>query len=158
MRRNPRRLHRQRAHLDLKLDALRPSLDRATMPRGGWLRSIRDSLGMSAEQLGQRLGISKQAVLKLESNEVRKSLSIGSLERLAHALGCRLAYALIPNESLEAQLDRRARLVARRSLTRVGHSMALEAQRPPESLHDLQVTELANELKDRLSTELWDDK
>lgn len=143
--------------MDAKLDALRPSLDHATMPRGGWLRSIRDSLGMSAEQLGRRLGISKQAVLKLESNEVRKSVSIASLERVARALGCRLTYALIPDESLEAQLDRRAQLVARRSLLRVGHSMALEAQQPPRSLHDLQVTELANELKDRLSSELWDE-
>ncbi len=144
--------------MDVKLDALRPSLDQATTPRGGWLRAIRDSIGMSATQLGQRLGISKQAVLKLESNEVRKSLSIGSLERVARALGCRLAYAVIPDESLGAQLERRARLVAQRSLMRIGHSMALEAQQPPGSLHDLQVTELANELKDRLSTELWEDE
>jgi len=144
--------------MDAKLDALRPSLGAATTPRGGWLRAIRDSLGMSAEQLGQRLGISKQAVLKLESNEVRKSVSIGSLERVARELGCRLTYALIPNESLESQLDHRARLVAQRGLQRVGHSMALEAQQPPGSLHDLQVTELANELKDKLSTELWEEK
>ena len=158
MRRNPKRVHRQRAQLDAKLEALRPALGHSTMPRGGWLRPIRESLGMSAEQLGERLGISKQSVRQLENNELRRTLSLGSLERVARALGCRLTYVLVPDESLEAQLDRRARLVARQKLQRVGHSMVLEAQEPPGALHELGVTELANELKDKLSSDLWDEE
>jgi predicted DNA-binding mobile mystery protein A len=112
---------------------------------------------MSAEQLGKLMGISKQGVATLEKNEVRRTLSLGSLERAARALGCKVAYAIVPETSLEAIVSARATLVARRKLARVGHSMALEAQGPPAELDELQVTELANELKRKLGRDLWDE-
>lgn len=156
MRQNPKRLHRQRTHLDAKLAKLRPALDQVGVPRGGWLRAVRESLGMSAEQLGRRLGISRQTVLKLEGNEVRKALTLQSLDRAARALGCRVAYAIVPERSLEEQLDERARIVARRNLERVAHSMSLEAQQLPADLHELQVAELARDLKTKLG-QIWDE-
>jgi predicted DNA-binding mobile mystery protein A len=158
MRLSPTRLHRQRAHLDTKLDNVRPALAQLATPRGGWMRAIRESLGMSAQQLGKRLGISKQGVANLERNEVRKTLSLESLERAARALGCRVVYALVPDEPLESQLDTQAIIVARKKLQRVRHSMALEDQRPPDELHELQVKELAKKLKEHLSSDLWDGK
>jgi predicted DNA-binding mobile mystery protein A len=112
---------------------------------------------MPAEQLGSLMGISKQAVLKLEANEIRKKITLESLERAARALGCDVSYAIVPESSLEALLDQRAKLVARRKLARVGHSMALEAQGPPAALNELQVDELANDLKRKLGRELWDE-
>lgn len=113
---------------------------------------------MTAEQLGKLMGISKQAVANLEKNEVRKAVSLHSLERAAVALGCKVSYAIVPETSLEVLVSERAKLVARRKLARVGHSMALEAQGPPADLDDLQVTELANDLKEKLGRELWDDQ
>jgi predicted DNA-binding mobile mystery protein A len=140
--------------MDEKIASLRP-LD-AALPRGGWVKSIRESLGMSAEQLGNRLGgISKQAVLNLERNEVRRSASLLSLERAAAALGCRLVYAIVPETSLEALLDSQASLAAHRSLDRTRHSMALEAQEPPAGTNERQRQELADELKARLDPALW---
>jgi predicted DNA-binding mobile mystery protein A len=112
---------------------------------------------MTAEQLGKRMGVSKQSVAKLEESEVRKTISLSSLERAARALGCELSYSIAPRTSLEALVNERARLVARRKLARVGHSMALEAQGPPADLDELQVTELANDLKEKLRRELWDE-
>lgn len=112
---------------------------------------------MTAAQLGKLMSISKQAVANLEKNEVRGTLSLGSLERAARALGCRVSYAIVPETSLEAIVSERAKIVARRKLARVGHSMALEAQGPPASLDELQITELANELVRKLGRELWDE-
>jgi|ERR1022692_2718879 predicted DNA-binding mobile mystery protein A len=156
MRQIPKRLHRQRAQLDARLAKLRPALGQAIIPHGGWLKAVRESLGMSAEQLGHRLGISKQTVLQQEGNEARKALTLASLDRAARALGCRVAYAIVPERSLEAAVDERARLVAERRLERVAHSMRLEEQTPPSNLHRLQVAELAAELKSKLS-HLWDE-
>ena len=135
---------------------LRPALAQLTVPRGGWLKAVREGLGMSAEQVGRRLGLTKQTVLQLEGNEVRKALTLASLERTAHALGCQVAYALVPGRSLEEEVDARARLVAERRLARVAHSMRLEEQSPPAHLHRLQIEELATELKAKLA-HLWDE-
>jgi len=157
MRQNSRRLNRQRAQLDAKLAELRPFVDLAAPPRGGWLKSLRESLGMTAAQMAKRTGISKQSVRAIETNEVKRTASLRSLDRAARALGCTLTYAIVPQRSLEELVETRAHEVARRKLGRVGHSMALEAQRPPSGLTDLQVTELAKEIKDELSRELWDE-
>jgi predicted DNA-binding mobile mystery protein A len=159
MRLNRNRVRRQRAHLDAKLaSAGVDSLGRIVSPRLGWLKAVRESLGMSAEQLATRLGVTKQSVLSLERNETRGTASLKSLDRAASALGCRLAYALIPDQSIEAMVDARALAVARQKLERVGHTMALEAQAPPSDLHELEVRELARELKEKLSADLWNDR
>lgn len=112
---------------------------------------------MSAEHLSNRLGISKQALLSIEANEVRRTVSLGSLDKVAHALGCTVVYAIVPPRPLEDTVEERARAVARRRLARVGHSMALEGQQPPPDLDDLQIEELAQEIKSKLGRALWDD-
>ena len=157
MRSNPKRLHRQRAMLDSKLAKLRPFTRLAAPPRGGWLRGVRESLGLSADQMGKRLGISKQSVLALEANEVRRTISLQSIDRAARALGCTVAYSVVPDRSLDEMLEARARQVAERKLERVGHSMALEAQRPPAELTKVQIRELAQEIKAKLGRELWEE-
>ncbi len=151
---NARRSQRQRAQLDARLAGLRP-LGALEPPRRGWLKAVRESLGMSAAQLGKRLGISAPNVLKLEANEIRRALTLGSLERAAEAMGCRLVYALVPEESLEAQVDAQAQRVARERLARSEHSMLLEDQAVPPELQELQLRELANELKAKLGPALW---
>lgn len=112
---------------------------------------------MTAAQLGKVMGISKQGVATLEKNEVRGTLALGSLERAARALSCKVSYAIVPETSLESIVSERAKLVARRKLARVGHSMALEAQGPPAALDELQVAELADDLMRTLKRELWDE-
>jgi predicted DNA-binding mobile mystery protein A len=157
MRQDPRRLKIQQLQLDARMSRIQPEISALATPGGGWIKATRESLGMSATQLGRLMGISKQAVANLEKSEVRGALSLGSLERAARALGCRVSYAIVPETSLGAIVDQRAKLVARRKLARVGHSMALEAQGSPRDLEELQVTELANELKTKLGRELWDE-
>jgi predicted transcriptional regulator len=46
-------------------DALRPypAPGAAAVPRGGWLRAIREALGMTQSQLGARASISRQRYL-----------------------------------------------------------------------------------------------
>ena len=158
MRHQPALLHRQRAQLDARFAKLRPLLEQATPPRRGWIKAIREALGMSAQQLGARLGVSQPAVANLERNEARRAATLVHLDRAARALGCRLVYAIVPDDTLEAQIDDRALGVARRKLKRVRHSMALESQAPSATLHDLQIVELAAELKRRLTSDLWNEE
>jgi predicted DNA-binding mobile mystery protein A len=118
---------RARAALDSRLSQLGGAQRYATPPRG-WIRAIRDALGMSAEELGRRMGTSGPAVFALERSERAETTRLETLRRAAEALDCTLVYAFIPNHGLEETLRREAERVARRQVTRVAGTMALEDQ------------------------------
>lgn len=115
-----------RRSLDRVLAPFR-KLPRRAPPRG-WIRALRDALGMTAEQLGDRMGITQPSVQRLELSEAEGTIQLSSLRRAAEALDCEVFYALVPRRSLRETYDAAARAVARRELGRVGHSMALEDQ------------------------------
>jgi predicted DNA-binding mobile mystery protein A len=118
---------RARQRLDERLRPLKP-LDRFQAPPKGWIRAIREALGMSGVQFARRLKVSPQSVDALEKSEANGSIKIETLRRAAEALDCTLVYALVPNTSLEDAVHDRARRIALRDLGRVAHTMKLEAQ------------------------------
>ena len=118
---------RARQRLDERLLALKPE-DRFKAPPKGWVRAIRDALGMAGVQFANRLKIRPQSVEALEKSEANGSIQLKTLRRAAEALDCTLVYALVPNTSLEGAVRERARKIAMRDLGRVAHTMKLEAQ------------------------------
>lgn len=105
-----------------------PSPSAVTPPPGGWLRNLREALGMTRVQLAARLGITPPSLMDLERSEAERRITLESLDRVAAALGCRVVYAVVPEDSLEEIRERRANAVADSILTPTGHSMTLEAQ------------------------------
>ena len=123
----------------------RRSLDRVLAPyRGvsrraparGWIRAVRDALGMTAGQLGERMGVTQPAINRLEVSEAEGTIQLKSLRRAAEALGCEVVYALVPRQTLAATYDEAARRVARREFGRLDHSMALEDQAVDDAAED----------------------
>jgi predicted DNA-binding mobile mystery protein A len=88
-----------RHRLDERLSPLRP-VDRYAVPPKGWVRAIRDALGMTGVQLAKRLGISPQSADAMERSEASGAIKLETLRRAAEALDCTLVYALVPNKSL----------------------------------------------------------
>jgi len=126
-------------------------------PSGGWIRAVRQALGMSAAQLGRRLSVTRQAVAELERGEGRRTITLATLERAANALDANLVYALVPRQSLSETRRLRARQQAERQLARVAHSMRLEEQEVSPEEHEAQVAELQERLLSTWSRSLWDD-
>jgi predicted DNA-binding mobile mystery protein A len=118
---------RARRRLDERLQALAPASRFAVPPRG-WIRAIRDALGMSGSQLGQRIGITAQSIQNLEESEANGTAQLNTLRKAAEAMDCVLVYALLPKSSLEGTVCDRERAIAIDALRRVSHSMALENQ------------------------------
>jgi predicted DNA-binding mobile mystery protein A len=84
---------------------------------------------MTAEQLGERMGgISQPSVQRLELSEAKGSIQLSTLRRAAEALDCEVVYALVPRRSLQETYEQAAKIVARRELSLIGHTMALEDQ------------------------------
>lgn len=120
---------RARSGLDRRLADLRGlGGSSTTRPSGGWIRAIRESLGMSTPDLAGRLGVAVSTVSRMEHSERVGRIQLDTLERVADHLGCDLVYVLLPRQPLEQMIEERAREVARRELLSLGHTMNLEAQ------------------------------
>ena len=124
-------------------------------PRSGWVRAIRESLGMSAAAFARRLGMTPVGVRKLESAEASDAITLASLRKLAQALDCELQYALVPRNSLQQQVRDRAEMVARERLRPIAHSMALEDQAVQRPQSKLQLEAAIKELIEGSRRELW---
>jgi predicted DNA-binding mobile mystery protein A len=144
-------------HLDKRFAALRP-LAKSPRPPKGWLRAVRDALGMTTTQYARRLGVSQPRIVELEQSEASGGVTLNTLQRAAEALGCRLVYALVPERPLADTVRARAETLAARQLADVEHTMRLEDQavtdkQVSKDLRRQRVEELL-----RRPARLWDEK
>ena len=145
---------RARKNLDKRLYPLRNQMAFARPPRG-WVKAIREALGMTAAQLAKRIGVTRPRVYEIEKSELSGSITLSSLERAAHALDCQLVYALVPRVSLEAHTQERALKRAITLLKKTTHSMALEDQRVDRADEQEQIKSLAKKLAETAGPDLW---
>ena len=114
--------------LDRALEPYRAARE-VPRPSKGWIRTIRQALGVSSGELARRLGTSRQLPLQLEKGEAEDRITLKSLRAAANALDCDLAYALVPRAgSIQELIENRARAEAKNRVLGVEHSMALENQ------------------------------
>jgi predicted DNA-binding mobile mystery protein A len=119
--------------LDQTLKSLRAA---RTLPRPahGWLKTVREALGLTLDTVGKRSRNSRTDIRAFERAEVRDRITLRSLRKVADAMGCELVYAIVPKPSgakpsTFAQLaEAPIRDAARKRVLAVEHSMALEGQ------------------------------
>ena len=97
-------------------------------PPRGWVRAVREALGMTAAVLAARMGTTAGAVTRLEQSEAADRIQLDTLRRAADALGCDLVYLLVPRRPLTTVVRDRARELARRQVEAVEQTMRLEDQ------------------------------
>lgn len=140
--------------LDAALNRWRGA-DLPPRPPSGWIKAIRESLGMAATHLAARLGVTTSTATRLETSEADDTISLGTLRRAAEALGCELHYALVPRQSLADTLENRAMALARQQMEAVSHTMALEAQSTSREAVELQTRALAAQILKGSRRALW---
>jgi predicted DNA-binding mobile mystery protein A len=140
--------------LDANLNRWR-SADLPPRPPTGWIKAIREGLGMAATHLAARLGVTTSTVTRLETSEADDTISLATLRRAAEALGCELHYALVPKQSLADTLESRALALARQQMASVSHTMALEAQATSRETVEAQTRALAENLLKGSRRALW---
>ena len=119
-------------------------------PAGGWLRAVRQALGMTTRQLARSVGVTQAAVADAERSEAKGDITLTTLQRYAAALDCEVVYALVPKRPLQEVVYERADQVAR-----VSHSMALEDQSTSSEHLELQIAELRRKLLEGKRSRLW---
>jgi predicted DNA-binding mobile mystery protein A len=127
-----------------------------TPPTHGWLRAIRQALGITTKQLGHMIGVVSSRITALEQAEVTGATTLKSLRQAAEAMDCTLVYALVPTRSLDDLLREHAVIQADKILARSHHSMGLENQ----SMNIVDIEDerkrLIKSLLEKNSRHLWD--
>src|SRR5580692_10766542 len=142
-----------RSRLDERFREL-GSAKRYAAPVRGWIKAIREALGMSTAQLAKRLGIKQPSLVELEQSETKGTIELATLRRVAEALDCTLVYALVPNKPLESMVRDRARVFERKRREYVEHSMLLEGQGVISKGADARLDEIVRDINPRL---FWDE-
>ena len=97
-------------------------------PMKGWIRAIRDALGMNMRQFAERLGVSKSRIPRIEHDEITGSLTLKTMNRVADKLDCVFVYGFVPRTSLDDTVRKQASIIAQKRMNRLMHTMSLEAQ------------------------------
>jgi predicted DNA-binding mobile mystery protein A len=97
------------------------------VPARGWLRALREAIGLSQAEVAARAGVKRQSLAQFEAAEERGSISLSSLRRAAAAMDCDLAYFIVPRSTVADSYAALSRLhdPAARHLEATEHSMAL---------------------------------
>jgi len=131
-------------------------LKKLRIPSLGWIRSIREGLGMSGRQLAERLNMSKQSVARLEQDEVVGSITIKTLRKVAERLDCVFVYGFIPQTSLENTVRKRAEKISRERLNIVNQTMSLEKQKIKDQNLESLISEDVEGMMNDMPRDLWD--
>jgi len=145
-----------RRQLDAKLECFRPLKD-IKPPRKGWVRAIRDALGMTGEQLARRIGTNKQRVARIESDESQGRVTIKTLRRVAEGLDCVFVYGFVPRTTLDETVRSRAMRVASKRMGRVSRTMELEQQGLDDREQGIILQDTTEQLMDTSLRTLWND-
>ncbi len=146
----------QRQQLNSKMESF-SEVKNIAIPSIGWIKAIRTGLNMSMQQLGHKLGVSKQAVLDIERRESQGAITIRSLREVAQALNMDLVYGFVPKEgSLNDLIEARAKQLATDIVMRTANTMQLEDQANSYQRIEAAIEERKQELIQQLPTILWD--
>jgi predicted DNA-binding mobile mystery protein A len=129
----------------------------APAPSGGWVRAIKEALGMTNVQLAKRLKLkAPQTIEDMQAYEASGTIKLHTLRKLAEALGCRVVYAVVPLKPLDEMRRDRAYAIANRQLRPVTHSMKLEAQGLSDTEEQKALERLVEELLNGNPKKLWE--
>ena len=121
-------------------------------PQQGWLKTIREFLGMTTTQLAKRLEISQPRIVAMEKNE--RNIKISTMERIADVLNCDFSYAFVPRENIDDIIYNQAKKKAQKILDKVNKNMGLENQLAKTD--DL-LKDIIEEFLDGNISRLWDE-
>ncbi len=141
--------------LDQQLSELK-SLKSVRSPMRGWLRAIRDALGMSGPQMARRMSVTKQRISLMEKAEVNGSATLNSMRQAAEALDCQFVYAVVPRDSLKATVERQARKKAEKEQAYTSQSMLLEDQMPSLEERQAALDATVADMVRQMPKNLWD--
>ncbi|OJV44979.1 MAG: hypothetical protein BGO28_05425 [Alphaproteobacteria bacterium 43-37] len=139
-----------------KLDKSAAISRQIIVPPKGWIKYVRNTLQMKAEQLARRLGLSKSRVHQMEKMEIDGRITLQALEKAAEAMHCRLVYAFVPQNEIQSIIVKQTQLYSKEQALNVNHSMKLEGQAPSLEAYELSLKVLNDSILRTSPSKIWD--
>ena len=136
--------------LDKKTSDLTSAKNIVPQP-SGWIKTVREAIGMTVSQLAARLGVTQPRITKMESNE--DNLKLSTMKKAAEAMNCEFVYYFKPRTTFQNLVDEQAQKKAAEVLKTVNMNMALENQ---EIAEDEAVKDFASDLINTKIKQIWD--
>jgi predicted DNA-binding mobile mystery protein A len=95
----------------------------------GWIRQMREALGMTLSKLGKVCGVSTPTMAQAERREVDGKVTVETLKNAAEAMNCVFVYMFVPKSEMSVFIERKAYEKAKRILTSADIHMSLEDQK-----------------------------
>jgi predicted DNA-binding mobile mystery protein A len=127
-------------------------------PPSGWIKAIRESLGMTARQLAARMGVAPSRIPVIEHAEITGATTLKTLREAAIAMNCVFVYAFVPIEPLDKIVRERATQKAREDIARLDHTMRLENQSLLASDLNAETQRAVDRIVDGSLRGLWDEQ
>ena len=142
----------ERRRLTRLLDSAAKRIADLEAPQRGWIAAMRGALGMSAEHVAQRKGVSRNAVYQAERSEKDGAVSLKQMDQLATAMGGTFVYAIIPNKRIDEMKYRQAKLKATLQLKDIEAAARWSSDEKQDWIDDK-----AAELMHDMPSHFWDD-
>lgn len=142
-----------RKQLDEKLKVLKSFV--GFLPQQGWVKTIREVLGMSASQLGKKVGIDQSRISRLENAEKAGNLKLSSLQKIAKGLNMKFIYGFVPENTLESMVRDQAKRVALKRFKILDNTMRLEQQALSENEKQKALNDMIEKILIDNPKELW---
>jgi transcriptional regulator with XRE-family HTH domain len=84
-----------RTKLDEEMKPFRRAAKEAN-PTNELLRAVRQALAIPVKEIAEKMGVGRSTVNDLEESERSQTISMRSLARMAHAMGCKVVYGVVP--------------------------------------------------------------
>ncbi|MPR08869.1 mobile mystery protein A [Microvirga tunisiensis] len=127
-------------------------------PPRGWMKAIREALGMSTRQLAARMKAAPSRISAIEKAEVSGATTIKTLREAAAAMNCTFVYAFVPTKPLDDIVRDRAAQKAGQIIARLDHTMHLENQALLKSDLDDEQRRMIDLILTGSPRSLWDDE
>ena len=133
------------------------ALKSISVPAKGWIRAVRDALGMSGKQLARRMGVNQQRIARMEQDERPGKITVKTLQAAAEAMDCVLVYALVPRESLEQTIRNQAGKLAKKQFAYSNQLMRLENQELDNNEKERAFENLVEDIVRAMPKSLWEE-
>jgi predicted DNA-binding mobile mystery protein A len=144
-----------REQLDKKLDNLKST---PPIPSTGWIKAIREALGMTTAQLAKRVSVNQSRITHIEQAEMEETLKLSTLNKVAEGLGMKFVYGFVPKDSLEATVRSQAQKLALKRMDRLDHTMRLELQNLSNAEKEKAIDDMVDRILIEGDKELWEIK
>ncbi|VAW15161.1 hypothetical protein MNBD_BACTEROID05-80 [hydrothermal vent metagenome] len=144
-----------REQLDKRFTILRNFAGLA-MPKQGWIKTIREALGLSSSQLGKKVGIDQSRISRLENAEKEGNLKLSSLQKIANGLNMKFVYGFVPKDTLETMVRDQAKRIALKRFEMLDNTMRLEKQALSDEDKKKALDDMIEKILIEQSKDFWD--